>query len=205
MIMVKNRTRGHCGAASGPAARSKIRRSVVTPGSGDVAFRVMQMRKLQIALMLVLLFAGASQAGRLALGSRYKDESNGFKLQLPRNWEQVPTKFQDVATVGKWSGSSRDWRKEPPGLVVLRFMQAPAEEAQTPGDALRNRTTPGYRGMLRYQPKDIWECANRIVGQKPEVLKDEPEFKMTSKKVKAHLKVLRSKLSDRVKKQVKER
>ena len=162
------------------------------------------MRKLQIALLLVLTLAGVSRAGRLMLGSRHKDESNGFRIQIPRKWEQVPTKFQDVATVGKWSGSSRDRRKEAPALFVLRFLQASDDEPRSPGEALGNRVPPGSRGAMRYQPKDIWEFAGRYLSSH-DVIEDEPEFRMSSKKVKAHLRVLRSKVSKWTRENRKER
>ena len=79
--------------------------------------------------------------------------------------------------------------------MVLRFLRASEDETRSPGEALGSRVPPGFRGAMRFQPKDIWEYANRFL-PRHDVIEDEPEFKMSSKKVKAHQRVLRSKVSD---------
>jgi hypothetical protein len=73
---------------------------------------------------------------------------------------------------------------------VLRFLKNRVPDAETPSEALE-RGIPGYGGMMRDQPDDVWDYVRRIFrGSKPEVATDEPEFKMSSKKLKAHVRVL---------------
>ena len=136
------------------------------------------MKRYAFCLGLLLLFAAGSQAGPLKLGKRHKDESNGFQMQPPSKWEQVPTKFQDVATVGKWVGRRKRGYSSP-SLRVLRFERAPAEDAASPQDALK-RGIPGRAGAMRYQPKDVWEFADRFLWGGKEVVEDIPDFRMSS-------------------------
>lgn len=148
-------------------------------------------RRIPIRLALTFLVAFLvvpSDAGSLKLGRRYKDETNGFQVQTPRKWEQVPTKFQEVSIVGKWS-APRTKGYYTAELQVLRFLKAKIEDASSPDDALK-RGIPGYGSMLKFQPKNIWDHIERktIVGKK-DISLDEPEFKMSSKKYTAHLRV----------------
>ena len=160
----------------------------------------MGMRRL-LGISLLLVFSAGVSAGTITLGPRHKDESNGFRIQLPRKWEQVPTKFQDVVTVGKWSARRAKRGYYVAHVRVLRFMKLPAEEApKSPREALR-RGIPGYGGMLRFQPKSVWEYVERNYG-KMVVVEDEPEFRMSSKKFTAHLRVLKQDLGGRSGKQI---
>jgi hypothetical protein len=145
-----------------------------------------------IGAVLLFALAAGSQASPLKLGRRYKDESNGFALHPPSKWEQVPTKFQEVATVGKWVGRAKRGRSSP-ALLVLRFEKVPDQEAATPQDALK-RGIPGRAGAIRFQPKDVWEYADRILGAEKEILEDDPDVRMSSKKFRAHMKVMRQRL-----------
>ncbi|MHC4548773.1 MAG: hypothetical protein ACYTEZ_08335 [Planctomycetota bacterium] len=141
---------------------------------------------------MVLLLGVGTAAAPLSLGSRHKDESNGFQIQFPRKWEQVPTKFQEVALVGKWAGKAKRGRFLPE-LNVLRVLRASEEEAEeSPRDAAK-RGIPGYRSMMRFQPKDVWDYIKNNVRFPMEVVEDDPAFKMSRKKFKAHLRVFRQK------------
>ena len=60
----------------------------------------MKTRILTLALLVCVLTP--LEAASLRLGRRYKDETNGFQISPPNKWEQVPTKFQEVAIVPAW-------------------------------------------------------------------------------------------------------
>jgi hypothetical protein len=148
------------------------------------------MRKRLVCSLLLLFFLGAGVgAAPVSLGRRYTDESSGFSMRIPSKWDQVPTKFQEVLVVGNWNGQAKRGYRQPGGLV-LRFLKNRVPDAETPSEALE-RGIPGYGGMMRDQPDDVWDYVRRIFrGSKPEVATDEPEFKMSSKKLKAHVRVL---------------
>ncbi len=148
------------------------------------------LRRL-LGLVLLLLLAVGSEAAPITLGPRYKDESNGFQIQLPDKWDQVPTKFQEVALVGKWSGRAKRGGIGP-GLWVLRFLQPKEQAAETPREAAEGGV-PGYESMMRFQEKNVWEYVDQFFGEK-EILEDEPEFKLSSKTLTAHLRVYREKV-----------
>jgi len=141
-----------------------------------------------LALPLLLCLSAGTMAGTLQLGGYYTDESNGFKIQVPRKWEQVPTKFQEVSILGKWGAKQkREW--PPPILFVLRFLEpGVAEQPDEPGDALRPGI-PDYRDMLRYQEKSVWEFTENFFWSKHQVVEDDNDLKMSSKKFRAHLRV----------------
>jgi hypothetical protein len=150
----------------------------------------MRLRRLPTIACLLILAAG-SQGGSLTLGARYKDESNGFQIYPPRKWEQVPTKFQQVALIGKWSGRAKRGAFAPE-LHVLRFLKVQSAGGElTPEEALKGGI-PGYGSVLRSQPKDVWEYADRIAKRfgGADVHEEDPELRMTSRKFKAHYKIL---------------
>jgi hypothetical protein len=89
------------------------------------------MFRKSLSLAFILMLGVGSAASPLSLGPRYKDESNGFQIQLPDKWDQVPTKFQEVTLVGRWSGRAKRGSVMPE-LLVLRFLQA-KETPVTPG------------------------------------------------------------------------
>jgi len=140
--------------------------------------------------LFVLAASGVSSAGSLTLGPRYKDESNGFQIRVPRKWEQVPTKFQEVATLGKWS-AQRTRFAFMPSLTVMRFLQVvPDDQPTTPRDAVK-KGIPGYAGVMRLQPKSVWDYIDTRIRFKMQVVEDEPDFRMSRKEFKGHLKVFR--------------
>jgi len=142
-------------------------------------------------LAFILVLVVGSEAAPITLGPRYKDESNGFQIQLPEKWEQVPTKFQEVTLVGKWNGRAK--RGEiAPTLFVLRFLEPKAGTAETPHEA--TQTVPGYEAMLNNQEKNVWEYAEGLLWAGHEVTEDDPEFKISSKGLQAHLRVYREKV-----------
>ena len=47
---------------------------------------------------------------------------------------------------------------------------------------------------MRYQPKDVWEYADRLLWGGKETVEDDPELRMSSKKFKGHLRVMKQKL-----------
>ena len=143
-------------------------------------------------LLLIALLAGGSLAAPLSIGPRYKDESSGFQIQLPRKWEQVPTKFQEVSILGKWVGKAKRGYMHPAGYVI-RILNAAEEEPETPGEAVQ-RGIPGYAGLLRDQPKTVWEFVEQFFyGGGFEVVEDDAEFKMSSKRYKAHYRLYKEK------------
>jgi hypothetical protein len=151
------------------------------------------MRKILLLGLLVLFAAGPTSAGSFQIGPRHKDESNGFQMQLPRKWEQVPTKFQDVVLIGKWSAKRAKRGYYAPELFVLRFVKATgAEDGETPADALK-RGIPRRAGMLRFQPKSVWEYAERLLWRKHEIAEEDTEFKMSRKGHTAHFRYYRTK------------
>ena len=140
-----------------------------------------------ILLVAIALSVGSAWGGLLSLGGRYSDESNGFAIYVPRRWEQVPTKFQDVALIGKWSGRSA--QSYDPEMLVYRFVAASAEEPASPGDALRSGLVPpGAGGVLRFQPKDIWAVVERMWFKK-EAVEDDPEFRVSQSGLKVHYRI----------------
>ena len=80
------------------------------------------MGRHKACLLILLLLSAGSAAGSIALGRRHKDESSGFQIQPPRKWEQVPTKFREVALAAKWAGKIK--RGIPtPELHVVRLVR----------------------------------------------------------------------------------
>jgi len=154
------------------------------------------MKKLILALALLPLVAHTIEAGPLKLGRSYKDETNGFRINPPRKWEMVPTKFQEVSIVGKWA-TNRAKKGFPEELYVLRFLKGNIENAANPMEALK-RGIPGYGSVLRLQPKDLWayiKKSYRFYGiTEKSVVEDVPEFRLKSKKFKAHFRIYRAKL-----------
>jgi hypothetical protein len=149
------------------------------------------MVRTALGLALVLMLGVGSSAAPITLGPRYKDESNGFQIQIPDKWDQVPTKFQEVALVGKWSGRAKRGGITP-GLFVLRFLQPKQETPVTPGAAVA-QGVPGYESMMRFQEKNVWEYVDQFFGEK-EIIEDDPDFKLSSKALTAHLRVYREKV-----------
>jgi len=151
------------------------------------------MTRIGTAILLLGLLAGGAAAAPVTLGPHIKDESNGYKLRIPLKWEQVPTKFQEVAIVGKWGGRAKRGYYEP-FCNVLRFVRAAkeggAEESGLPG-GFPVGGMPGYEGLLRFQPKDLWEYLGRntVVGSWPPT--PEPDFKMADKSLRADVRVFR--------------
>lgn len=149
----------------------------------------MNMKRNGIALLLLVATLSSVAGGAsLKLGPRYKDESNGFQIQVPRKWDQVPTKFQEVAIVGKWAAPrTKGWYQA--NLVVLRFLDAQVEDAANPMEALK-RGIPGYRSMLRFQPKNVWQYVERnYIVDSEDIVEREEEFRMSSKKFKASYRI----------------
>ncbi len=147
------------------------------------------MRKLTVLTLLLLLAHEGSEAASLKLGRRYRDESNGFQIQPPAKWEQVPTKFQDVAQIGKWVAkrAKRGWYTAE--MHVLRFLKSKAiEDVDSPAEAVE-RGIPGYSGMLRYQPKDVWAFVKRRMFGGANVQSTDAAFRMSRKELKATVKV----------------
>ena len=103
--------------------------------------------------LFLLVLALGSDAAPITLGPRYKDESNGFQIQIPDKWDQVPTKFQEVALVGKWSGKAKRGEVTP-ALYVLRFLQPKENAAETPRESAETGV-PGYEAMMRFQEKSV--------------------------------------------------
>ncbi len=149
----------------------------------------MPTRKLLASLVLVLLAAGAP-AGSLGMGKRYKDESSGFQLQVPRKWDQVPTKFNEVTLVGKWGGKAGRGRYNP-GLHVVRFLKVKSESVSSPAEALK-RGIPGYGGLLRGQPKNVWEYIKRNYGHHQLGVVEEYAAFKCKKHHRVHLKVFQA-------------
>jgi hypothetical protein len=142
-----------------------------------------------LAFSLLLAWASSAAAAPLQLGSRYKDESNGFQIQVPRKWEQVPTKFQEVSILGKWGGEAKRGMMNPE-LVVLRFLNASAvDEPKQPADAFKPGM-PGYEDLLRYQEKDVWEYVKKSLGDPP-MTEEDKDLKMSAKNLRGHLRVYR--------------
>ncbi|MHC4818444.1 MAG: hypothetical protein ACYTF8_10350, partial [Planctomycetota bacterium] len=141
-------------------------------------------------ILVVLLLALGSAAAPISLGRTHKDESAGFNIQPPRKWEQVPTKFQDVALIARWTGDAKRGRIRPELRVVRLLKIAAQEQPKTPADAV-SKGMPGYADMLRKQPKDMWDYLGKLMPSSMKLIEDEPVFKMRSKKYKAHLRVYR--------------
>ena len=101
------------------------------------------MRTPFIALALIVAAAAPLEAGSLKLGSAHKDESSGFKINPPKKWEMVPTKFQEVSIVGKWVAkrTNKGYLQE---MYVLRFLKGKIENAANPQEALKR----GMRGLV---------------------------------------------------------
>jgi len=154
------------------------------------------MKKLLPLLALLIVVTSAVEAGSLKLGRSYKDESNGFRINPPRKWEMVPTKFQEVSIVGKWA-TNRAKQGFPEQLFVLRFLKGKVENAANPQEALK-RGIPGYGAMLRFQPKDVWQYIERNYRfngiSKSAIIEDDPEFRLKSKKFKAHFRIYKAPL-----------
>ncbi|MHC4954150.1 MAG: gluzincin family metallopeptidase [Planctomycetota bacterium] len=149
------------------------------------------MKSRLLALALLLSILGTLEAASMRLGRRYKDETNGFQIQPPVKWEQVPTKFQEVSIVGKWS-SDRGRGRYSRQLFVLRFLKGKVEDAKNPQDALK-RGIPGYGSMLRLQPKDIWDYIKKNYRlDKKRIVEDDPEFRLKSKKYRAHFRIYKA-------------
>jgi hypothetical protein len=126
--------------------------------------------------------------GSLRLGKRHKDESNGFQITTPSKWDQVPAKFQEVSIVGKWA-APRVKGRYLSNMLVLRFLKNRIEDAANPMEALR-RGIPGYGGVLQYQAKDLWTyIPKHFAVRAKDVREDVAEFKMSSKKYRAHYRV----------------
>jgi len=150
------------------------------------------MLRKALGLVFVLVFVVGSSAAPISLGARYKDESNGFKIQVPEKWDQVPTKFQEVTLVGKWNGRAK--RGEiTPALFVLRFLQPKEGTAASPREAAE-QGVPGYESMISFQEKNVWEYAERLMWAGHEVAEEDPEFKIGSKDLKCHLRVYKEKV-----------
>ena len=148
-----------------------------------------------LGLSLLLTMAVGISAAPVSLGKRYKDESNGFSIRIPSKWEQVPTKFQETTVIGKWSGKPKRGYA-PPSSFVLRFLnRVEEEEPATPAEALR-RGIPGYAGLYRSQPKDVFAWAQRryFGFMKAEVVEDLPEFKMSRKGLQARVRIMKQTL-----------
>lgn len=141
-------------------------------------------------LMFILLLSLGSAAAPISLGRTHKDESNGFRIQPPRKWEQVPTKFQDVALIARWTGDAKRGRIRPELRVVRLLKVVPQEQPRTPAEAAQGGM-PGYADLLSKQPKDLWDYLGKLLPPGLKVVEDEPEFRMRSKKFKAHLRVYR--------------
>ncbi|MFI5401437.1 MAG: hypothetical protein ACHQ1G_00660, partial [Planctomycetota bacterium] len=139
--------------------------------------------------LFLLVLALGSDAAPITLGPRYKDESNGFQIQIPDKWDQVPTKFQEVALVGKWSGKAKRGDVTPV-LYVLRFLQPKENAAETPREAAETGV-PGYEAMMRFQEKNVWEYVESFFDK--EIIEDDPNFKLSSKTLTAHVRVYREK------------
>jgi hypothetical protein len=150
------------------------------------------MHRTSLGLAFILLLGAGSAAAPISLGPRYKDESNGFQIQVPEKWDQVPTKFQEVALVGKWSGKAKRGGVTP-GLFVLRFLQPKEGTAETPREAAE-QGVPGYESMMRFQEKNVWEYAESLIWGEHEITEDDPGFKISAKGLQAHLRVYRQKL-----------
>jgi hypothetical protein len=154
------------------------------------------MMRHGIPLALLLSLSVGVSAAPAQLGPWVKDESNGFKFKGLAKWDQVPTKFQEVAVVGKWSGRSKRGSWEPE-CNVLRFLRKSGEgESGTPpnfGDGFPAGGMPGYESLFRFQPKDLWEYLERNWMLKGWDVEPDPGFRMSDKKLKAELRVYRQK------------
>ena len=147
------------------------------------------MHRTRLGLAFLLLLGAGTAAAPITLGARYKDESNGFQIQVPEKWDQVPTKFQEVALVGKWNGKAKRGNVTP-ALFVLRFLQA-REAPATPREAAE-QGVPGYESMMRFQEKNVWEYAEGLMWGGHQITEDDPEFKISAKGLQAHLRHRRS-------------
>ncbi len=77
------------------------------------------MRRFATVALLLPLAVGVL-AAPLSLGRAHKDETEGYRIQPPAKWVQVPTKFQEVNLLAKWAGKAkRGWLI--PGLQVFKF------------------------------------------------------------------------------------
>jgi len=150
------------------------------------------MSRKSLCFAFILILGVGSAASPLSLGSRYKDESNGFQIQIPEKWDQVPTKFQEVTLVGRWGGRARRGMVTPE-LLVLRFLEQ-RETPATQGSDSSGEVVPGYESIMRFQEKDVWEYVERRVLGSMEVTEDDPAVKMSSKSLQGHLKVYREKM-----------
>ena len=146
-------------------------------------------------LSLLLFAAGVVDAGSIKLGKRYRDESNGYQVYPPSKWEQVPTKPKDVVTVGKWVAKRAKRGYYAPSMYVVRFYKPKPVEDGENKEGAAGRGIPGREAMMRFQPKSVWEFADRFLG-KSTVIEEIPDFRMSrSKKMKAHLKVYQEQIS----------
>jgi hypothetical protein len=145
-----------------------------------------------LGLLMLLLLVVGSEAAPITLGPRHRDESNGFQIQIPEKWDQVPIRFQEVALVGKWNGREKRGRIAP-ALFVLRFVK-PKEAPVTPGAApAPDKAVPPGWEIMRVQEKNVWEYVERFVPEH-DITEDDPAFKLSSKDLVAHLRVYREKV-----------
>jgi len=151
-------------------------------------------RKLLGIALIVGLAVGTGEAG-LRMGKRNHDESNGFVVYTPHKWEQVPTKFQDVATVGKWAAPRAKKGYYGSEMYVLRFLAPPQPEDTgegSPADALK-RGMPGYDAVLRDQPKDVWEFVANLLGMPLEAVENDEDFKTSYRGQTCHFRLFQQK------------
>ncbi|MFQ5843901.1 MAG: hypothetical protein ACE5JG_02830, partial [Planctomycetota bacterium] len=151
------------------------------------------MRRMPITLLLLLPMTAGSLGAPLALGRRYDDETTGYRIQIPKKWEQVPTKFNEVALVAKWGGRARRGQVQTE-LHVYRFQKAAgetaADEPEPAPDDAGPRGIPGYR-RLQDQPKSFWEMIENRFGfafaEDPQA--PAAELKMKDKSLRGELRV----------------
>ncbi|MCZ6572222.1 MAG: hypothetical protein O7C98_03525 [Planctomycetota bacterium] len=146
------------------------------------------MRRFAVVALLLPL-ASAALAAPLGLGKPHKDETEGYRIQVPAKWEQVPTKFQEVNLLAKWAGKARrGWIM--PGLQVFKFPKH-ALDPSVPSDAegAPEHRVPGFM-RARNQAASFWEMVKNRYGlgyvEDPSLGK---KLKMRDKKLKGALKV----------------
>ncbi|MGQ0614513.1 MAG: hypothetical protein ACT4PV_12330 [Planctomycetaceae bacterium] len=154
----------------------------------------MTHRILRPAALLMLLALGV-EASTLRLSSRrYTDESNGFSFSCPEKWDQIPTRFNEVLLVGKWSGKAKKGWYTPEGYVLKFVKRASEPESATSGAPGGPMGIPGYGGALEGQAKDLWEYLEKNFMVKLDVTEEDPELKVSDKTVRAHFKVMREQM-----------